>query len=242
MALLGKLTVREQPIGGEVAPVVLPTGAPVNGRREITLLIHGYNNSQVEADGYFASFSDHLAQISSSTSASIFGFYWPGDTHLKVISALSYPVELGPAKDSAQRLFDFLQGLSGPGGTPIMVRLVAHSLGCRLALELLRRFAVSLKATQVVFASVSLMAAAVPVGRHGHPEVWSIPGARMNYAHGDYWPGKESSAAVVAFMGGPVHLLPGVNSIPVNQTLTSEDIPGRNLPPAGSIIETGIFG
>jgi pimeloyl-ACP methyl ester carboxylesterase len=208
-----------------------------------------------------------------------------------VISALSYPVELGPAKDSAQRLFDFLQGLSGPGGTPIMVRLVAHSLGCRLALELLRRFAVSLKATQVVFASVSLMAAAVPVGkadesgefgpviqalrtqvlystddrvlqlafpigetaaldglfpqavgRHGHPEVWSIPGARMNYAHGDYWPGKESSAAVVAFMGGPVHLLPGVNSIPVNQTLTSEDIPGRNLPPAGSIIETGIFG
>lgn len=165
MALLGKLSVREQPVGGHVAPRVSTTGAPMNGRREATLLIHGYNNSQSEADSSFESFSADLNGVSSATDFSVFGVEWPGDSKIKLISALSYPLELGPAKDSAKRLFEFLKGLSGPQGTPIVVRIVAHSLGCRLALELLEYFANSTQATQVVFRSASLMAAAVPVGK-----------------------------------------------------------------------------
>lgn len=165
MALLGKLSVRKQPIGGDVAASVSASGASMNGRREATLLIHGYNNSQKEADGSFDAFSNDLNAISPATDFGLFGFYWPGDTHIKIISALSYPVELGPAKDSATRLFEFLRGLSGPEGTPMVVRVVAHSLGCRLTLELLQRFLQSMQQVQVVFGSVSLMAAAVPVGK-----------------------------------------------------------------------------
>lgn len=291
MALLGKLSVREQPVGGDVAPWVNATGAPMNGRREATLLIHGYNNSQREADGSFESFSADLNGDSPATDFSVFGFYWPGDTHIKIISALSYPVELGPAKDSAKRLFEFLKGLSGPEGTPIVMRIVAHSLGNRLTLELLECFAKSMQATQVVIRSASLMAAAVPVGkakaggefgaviqalktqvlystadrvlqlafpigetaaldgffpqavgRHGHPEVWSIPAQRMNYAHGDYWPGKESATAVAGFLGAPVHAMPTPNDVAEHQIPAPAQIGSRDLPPAGELIQTVSFG
>jgi len=291
MALLGKMSVRKQPVGGDVAASVSATGTPMNGRREATLFIHGYNNNQKEADGSFDALSNDLNAISPATDFGLFGFYWPGDTHIKIISALSYPVELGPAKDSATRLFEFLRGLSGPGGTPMVVRIVAHSLGCRLTLELLQRFLQSMQQIQVVFGSISLMAAAVPVGkaqrdgefgaaiqavksqalystvdrvlqlafplgetaagdgffpqavgRHGNPAIWSGPALRMNYAHGDYWSGKESASAVAAFLGAPVHPLPVGNNIAVHDTPVSDGIHDRDLPPAGELITAGIFG
>lgn len=165
MALLGELSVRKDPVGGDVAPAVEVKGASPDGRREITLLIHGYNNSEREANSSFESFSAHLNQISPVANSSVFGGKWPGDLPCKIISALSYPFQLSPAKKSAERFFEFLRGLTGPEGTPILVRIIAHSLGCRLALELLQCFASSMQATQVVLRSVSLMAAAVPVGK-----------------------------------------------------------------------------
>lgn len=291
MPLLGKLSVRKQPVGGDVTASVSATGAPMNGRREATLLIHGYNNNQKEADGSFDALSNNLNAISPATDFGLFGFYWPGDTHIKIISALSYPVELAPAKDSATRLFEFLRGLSGPGGTPMVIRVVAHSLGCRLTLELLQRFLQSMQQIQVVFGSISLMAAAVPVGkaqrdgefgtviqavksqalystvdrvlqlafplgetaagdgffpqavgRHGNPAVWSGPALRMNYAHGDYWSGKESTGAVAAFLGAPVHPLPMENVIAAHETPVSDGVVDRDLPPAGDLIQAGVFG
>jgi hypothetical protein len=168
---------------------------------------------------------------------------------------------------------------------------VAHSLGCRLTLELLQRFLQSMQQIQVVFGPVSLMAAAVPVGtaqrdgelggviqavksqvlystadrvlqlafpigetaardgffpqavgRHGNPSVWSSPTLRMNYAHGDYWPGKESASAVAAFLGAPVHPLPMENAIAMHETPVSDGVVDRGLPPAGDLIQAGIFG
>src|SRR5205823_1348216 len=54
-----------------------------------------------------------------------------------LVSGASYPWEIPSARTSAQRLADFLGTLSGPEGTPSEVSVVAHSLGCRLALEAL---------------------------------------------------------------------------------------------------------
>jgi esterase/lipase superfamily enzyme len=278
MALLGKISVREKPIGGEVAHAATASGSPVNGRREITILIHGYNNSQDQADKSFDDFANHLAAIAPVTDFGTFGFYWPGDTHLKVISTLSYPAELGPAKDSAQRLFEFLSTLSGPQGTPTVIRIVAHSLGCRLGLELLKFFSGSSLAVQVIFQSASLMAAAVPVnkakdpqqfgnvvaqlktqvlfstvdrvlqfafpigetaafdgffpeavGRNGNPKIWTTA-ERLNFDHGDYWPGQESATAVAAFLGAPVKSSPATNALSSRELVTPNSIPNRLLP------------
>ena len=172
MAEIGQLSVRVEPKGGKVADQVkVLDGASPQGRRSLVLLIHGYANSQDAACGSFQACINNLEQTASQASSQllspIFKFYWPGDTKLPVISQLSYPWEIGPARDSAARLAEFLQGLAGPGGTPVEIHLVSHSLGGRVVLETLKHFQ-GFSSAPVIFKSMSMMAAAVPVHMAGN--------------------------------------------------------------------------
>jgi pimeloyl-ACP methyl ester carboxylesterase len=173
MAEVGELSVRLEPAGGAVADHVQVLG-PLRpeGRRNLVLLVHGYANPQPTASSSFdhciANLEAAASQSNSNLLSPIFKFYWPGDTKLPVISQLSYPWEIGPAKDSAQRLSAFLQGLAGPGGTPVEIHFVSHSLGGRVVLETLKHFLAAAMNSPVVFRSMSLMAGAVPVRMAGN--------------------------------------------------------------------------
>jgi alpha/beta hydrolase family protein DUF900 len=173
MAQVGELSVRMQPAGGEVAPAVkvLPGSVSPNGQRQIVLLIHGYANDQPTASNSYQACIDHLNALPPAASTDlpspIFKFYWPGDTRIRLFSTLSYPWEISYAVDSGQRLAEFLVNLAGPGSTPVQVHIVAHSLGNRVSLEMLQAFDAT--KCNVVFASFSLMAAAVPIKRVQDP-------------------------------------------------------------------------
>lgn len=168
MAEVGELSVRRQEAGGPVADRVNPLG-PLTpaGKRNFVLLVHGYANSQPVASKSFDKCIQNMEELARDANtilpSAIFKFYWPGDTRLPVVSQLSYPWEIGPAVSSAAKLADYLKGVAGPGGTGTQIHLVAHSLGSRLILEMLSHFLSG--DGSVRFASMSLMAAAVPVRR-----------------------------------------------------------------------------
>src|SRR5271166_4604346 len=173
MVQVGELTVRLQPAGGDVAPAVTVLPGPVSpsGQRQIVLLIHGFANDQPTASGSYQTCIDNLTALpppaSTDLPSPIFKFYWPGDMQIRLFSDLAYPWKISYAVDSGKRLAEFLANLAGPGGTPMQVHIIAHSLGNRVSLEMLQAF----DATKgnVVFASFSLMAGAVPVKRVTNP-------------------------------------------------------------------------
>ena len=154
-------------VGGGVEDDAWVIGDRISGRSRALLFVHGYNNSQQDAERAYDTFSGHVfgASATGQTTFPMFGFFWPGDTHIKIISTLSYPTRIGPAKKSAERLFQYLQTATGPNGGPLELNLVGHSLGCRVILELLKRFAAARGRTAVTIGSVVLMAAAVPVSK-----------------------------------------------------------------------------
>jgi hypothetical protein len=161
----GELTVRKNPIGPPLASQVTLTPAAANpvGRASILIFIHGYNNSYDEAkNAYNAFLKGLLAVAPSPPSIPIYEFFWPGDEVNKVWSALSFAGKIGVAEDAAALFCDFIETLRGPGGGPIDIHFVAHSLGNRLLLELLNS---SARFPFAIIRSVTLMAAAVPVDR-----------------------------------------------------------------------------
>lgn len=143
-------------------------------RRRLFLLVHGYNNSEAVARESFGRFMDNLRTMGPAGRgiAEDAGFvYWPGDTNLGLlVSAASYPLQVGRAIRSGENLGEYLADLMGPAGTPTEIYLIGHSLGCRLILEVLetlwqRQFSAALggrRRPTVLIAGVSLMAAAVP--------------------------------------------------------------------------------
>ncbi len=157
MAWLGDLSVRVDPIGGEVADAV--SASPPDwmlGRRHVVLLVHGFNNTFAEAqESYGKVFKEAFADVGF--------FFWPGDIHGgSLISATSYPYQIDSARTSARRLASFLSGAFGPGGTPSAVSLITHSLGGRLVLEALR-VVLDQGITWPEVRLVAMMAAAVPI-------------------------------------------------------------------------------
>ncbi|HEV2054209.1 MAG TPA: alpha/beta hydrolase [Methylomirabilota bacterium] len=166
-AASNELSVREEPVGGAVRPTVKLSSEPFpQGRRRVVLLVHGYNNTEKaarDAYGHFTGDLDALGAGASSVLADLGKVYWPGDTSLGPLSFLSYPAEITPAKDSAAVLAAYLATLVGPGGSPTEIYLVGHSLGNRVILELLTRFAAMPLPATVQVPGGCLMAAAVQV-------------------------------------------------------------------------------
>ena len=165
-----ELSVRASDVGGEVKEEVVESGPPpaVQGRSQITILIHGFNNSRDDArehyENLFGNLEEVVPGISDDPEGRFRGFHWPGDSNLGPVSFVSYPVEIGDAKESAKSLTRFVRKLHGPGAQAlIQIDIVAHSLGCRVILEVMRELVGGGVPHSALFRDVCLMAAAVPL-------------------------------------------------------------------------------
>jgi Alpha/beta hydrolase family len=157
------ISARTDPVGGAVSSSVSPPNFVLRAPR-LVLLIHGYNVSLAGGEQSFTAFLGLLSKY-GITELSIFGhvvgFLWPGDVNIRVIGGLFYPAKIDTAIDSAAVLALFLRQLKGPGGAPIQVVAVSHSLGNRVGLEMINDLLAPAAWGRVE--SMCLMAAAVPV-------------------------------------------------------------------------------
>lgn len=157
------LSARIDQEGGDVAErVSVKQGALAHPTR-VTLLVHGYNVIQKDALASYGEFLSHSGLDGSLAAGQVCEFVWPGDKRWGVLSAAAYPFEIGKARESAARLYDYLKGVQTANGWPLEVQLVCHSLGNRLLLELLERWLEDGSPTALRFTACALMAAAVPV-------------------------------------------------------------------------------
>ena len=107
---------------------------PTSDADEVIILIHGYNNSLDKADRSYQRFQDLLRHCSvrgSERLGPFWEFHWPGDHPLGVISLATYACRIPDAGRSGDRLAAFLAKKSSSQ----TIHLVAHSLGCRVALS-----------------------------------------------------------------------------------------------------------
>jgi pimeloyl-ACP methyl ester carboxylesterase len=166
---------------GSIGPFVAGGFEPRRGQ-PIVLLVHGYNNDQAEAgDSYFAMRSnlDYLLRtcgidktVRQDVQSHIWELYWPGYMPLShrgpsglkrkfyepVMSAPSYSLEVIKARGwVADRLSSYLNRIG-----PIEVFFIAHSLGCRVVLEVLERLLPSM-ISLMRCSGYLLMAGAVPI-------------------------------------------------------------------------------
>jgi hypothetical protein len=162
-----ELSVRTDPVGGAVASSVKenPDHGPL-GHSRLILLIHGYNNTQDAASKSYSSFLQNFRDAwpgRIDLLNDMFKFFWPGDKNWGPASFASFPLEIGPAKESAARLTSYLANLVGPNGTHVDLYFVAHSLGNRMLLEMLTLFSGGSRNSLIQMRGMCLMAAAVPV-------------------------------------------------------------------------------
>ncbi len=165
------LSLRKEPVGGPVDDQVpqaaidaLRQALNSGTARGLVLLVHGYNNDCEAARKSYEGFFDvqrELAQLPEGRALAdnrVFAaMYWPGDADWGAASALFYMRALKNAVLSAQRFAAALVQLARRPD-PLDVQIIGHSMGCRVALELLRSLAVpNLRVSRVV-----LMAGAVP--------------------------------------------------------------------------------
>ncbi|GAA3167572.1 hypothetical protein GCM10010531_20420 [Blastococcus jejuensis] len=130
----------------------------------LIILIHGYQNSETAAHESFSTFAERLATVGWPTALARFGtlweFHWPGNHPNRIVSLATYSVRVPEAIRAGEKLAEFLGDLSAEQE----VCLVAHSLGCRVALETVHKIGLmgaGYRGPQV--SQVFLMAAAVPV-------------------------------------------------------------------------------
>lgn len=172
-----ELSLRHECRGGDIRepPEERPTDRLARSRHPI-LLIHGFNVSLCAAGRSYDAF---LKDMPFRWKARTFWVYWPGDAVApgtapseppdiisKAFSAASYPFQIRVAERSGEILAGFIkdaaekrQRLTRP---PIALSVVAHSLGCLLALELVSRLDWEIKTGKIRLDLLILMAAAVP--------------------------------------------------------------------------------
>jgi hypothetical protein len=159
----GELAVRTAEKGGGITSTVqVGPGTAQIPRGRVLLLIHGYSNDLADARKSYGTFSRNLSSLASPSTSfhgRIFRFHWPGDKAWGWLRFLSYPFEIGPAKQSAHTLANFLRTLVAP----VELYLVCHSLGNRLAMELFDDFVQNGIPPAVRLKGICMMAAAVPV-------------------------------------------------------------------------------
>jgi esterase/lipase superfamily enzyme len=160
-----QVSVRADDAGGDVEwAEELPRGA-WQERRRVVLFVHGFNNTY---DAALASYEQAIARLAGELppaaefSNSVCRFFWPGDANLGPISFISYPTEIEDAVQSAAELETFLRRVYEEDPVDAPLTIVAHSLGCRVVLELVHRLR-GADWFQAALSGVCLMAAAVDV-------------------------------------------------------------------------------
>ncbi len=160
-----RLSFRERPDGGDVRTD--PSEAEyrqLTVRRRLVLLIHGYNNDlQDSEDAYrgFEALQRELADLDDDAPVAggrLVEVYWPGDADWGKVSALFYPFSIKRAQQTAAALAEVLARAARESGHK-QVDIVAHSMGCRLTLELLKQLR---GRGDITVGRVVLMAGAVP--------------------------------------------------------------------------------
>ncbi len=160
-----RLSFRQRPQGGEVKPEPSePEYRQLTGRRHLLLLIHGYNNNlKVGEEAYrgFEALQRELANLDDDTPVAggrLIQVYWPGDADWGIVSPLFYPWSIERARRTAAALANTLARAARESGHK-QVDIVAHSMGCRLTLELLKALR---SKSDITVGRVVLMAGAVP--------------------------------------------------------------------------------
>lgn len=159
-----RMTFRRADEGGDVLdrPKVCP-GNALTGQRYLVLLIHGFNNNKGEAQKAYKGFKNLQRKIGglnfdqAITGGLLVEFYWPGD--VGYFPAKNYEDSLERAIKIAHQLPGALRRAVGHND-PIEIDIVAHSMGCRLALEMVRKLTV---VRDVFVRRIACMAAAVPI-------------------------------------------------------------------------------
>ena len=148
--------------GGLVRSEAAITGDVYRPRSRHVLLVHGFNSVRQNARASYEYFRGRLSEESRTIEHELIYVYWPADWAVNAVSPLSYRRMVGLAVYLGPRLAQALTRFTGPGDGTCELVIVAHSLGCRFALEALialrkdpawHRFRITL----------ILLAAAIPV-------------------------------------------------------------------------------
>jgi len=152
------LSLRRLPVGGEVSdPAEANPPDVLLASRRLVLLIHGFNNDLAAGTQAYEGFRLVQREM-GEIDLPLVDVYWPGDADWGIVSFLYYPKSIQKAIESAEVLARALASAAQLSG-PKEIDLVGHSMGCRLALELLERLGM---VPGVVVRRVVLMAGAVP--------------------------------------------------------------------------------
>jgi pimeloyl-ACP methyl ester carboxylesterase len=158
------LSYREESVGGEVRayPTISPADeAALSSAHHLVLLIHGYNNDAADAERAYAGFHARQRDLDPDARYGIgtifVEVYWPGDAAWGFVSFLFYMGSIKHATQTAERLAGYL---AAHIGNVARIDIVAHSMGCRLVLELLREL--EGKANIPLIGRIVFMAGAVP--------------------------------------------------------------------------------
>lgn len=153
---------REQPVGGGIS--AQPTISDENALRQaqhLVLLIHGYNNdaqaAQQAYDGFHARQRDLAGGTRYGIGLTFVELYWPGDAAWGFASFLFYMGSIARAIRTAGQLAAYLNANIVK---PARIDIVAHSMGCRLATELMR--ALQDQHASVPLERIVFMAGAIP--------------------------------------------------------------------------------
>ena len=172
------LDLRERDVGGAVAPGHLylaadegpldaegPALAAFTARTrgtELVVLLHGYNVTRSEGWASLVRFAWFLE--AGGVGATILCVLWPGDGWAK---ALTYPFEGRDADDSSDSLVTWIRAHVDQTAR---ISLVAHSLGCRVAMRTAQQLAESSGSGVPRLEAICLMAPAIDndcLGRDG---------------------------------------------------------------------------
>lgn len=156
------VSLRKNDVGGPVqSPPQVTDEHALLSAFHLVLLIHGYNNDKQAAADAYAGFHRRQQELDATGNyglGRVFAeVYWPGDADWGIASFLFYMGSIGQAQKSAAALADYLGARFPDGG--LRIDLVAHSMGCRLALELMWQLE---KRNGPRIARAVLMAGAVP--------------------------------------------------------------------------------
>ena len=156
-------TVRDEKRAGKMRNGVLSKFGLPRGHLRLIIWIHGFNTSEYSAADTWESSYRRVMEITNRNHLNgTVWFFWPGDASRNpALSAVGYFAQVPDAVTAGRLLAQYVTRISGvtPG---LKVDLVAHSLGCRVALEAARNLSSTKTGSPVQ--TLLLFAAAVPEG------------------------------------------------------------------------------
>jgi pimeloyl-ACP methyl ester carboxylesterase len=164
-----RLSVRTRRLRGPVEEFVRLDGSwtDLNGPR-LVILVHGFNNTEMRAEDSYASMIKGLKECLPSGRVArldpVWEFYWPGDqarSRLPLAMIRGYRASLKETERVAELLADWLARRPRRQS----VSIVAHSMGCRITLEVTRRAQELDPYPGARIRHIFLLAAAVPVNQ-----------------------------------------------------------------------------